>query len=386
VGGAGRPGSGRRQGVACPALTGAGEKPRIEIGLVAAPGLAAELAHALEGELAARLTELYPEAEWHVDLVVDGLVNPPAATTELLDAAHRRLLAEDWKLALCLTDLPLRVGRRAMVGHASPTHRLAIVSVPALGGARRRRRALDTAVGLLRILIGQPPEEPAVRSAPHPHRLLRRLVNLAELGDEAARDVAGLAALVRGGRLRLLGGMVRANRPWRLTARLYRALIAALAAAALALVTSDVWRIATSLSVLRLALLTFLCVTLTVVSLIAAHDLWERGRGAGSRDQVHLFNAATALTVFIGVVSLYALLVAVTFAGAGLVITSTAFSEAIGSDAGLADYLKLTWLASSLATVGGALGAALESDAAIREAAYAYRLEPEAAWSAAGAD
>jgi hypothetical protein len=215
---------------------------------------------------------------------------------------------------------------------------------------------------------------------------LRRLVDLAELTDEPARGPAGLGALVRGGRLRMLGGMVRANRPWRLTARLYGALIAALAVVVLALVTSDVWRIATSLSVPRLALLTFLSVSVTVASLIAAHGLWEHAVGEHSRDQLRLFNAATALTVVIGIVCLYALLVALTLAGAGLIITSTSFSEAIGSSAELVDYLKLAWLTSTLSTVGGALGAALESDASIKEAAYAYRPEPEASWSAAGAD
>ena len=358
--------------------------PRIGVGLIAAPGLAADLAQPLVGELTTRLNELYPDAKWHVDLAVSGLVPPTATTTELLDAAHRRLLDEDWELALCLTDLPLRVGRRAMVGHASPTHRLAIVSVPALAGARHRRRALDTAVGLLGILLGESPEPGAMRARRHPERLLRRLVNLSELTDERGPD--GLAMLARGGRLRLLGGMVRANRPWRLTVRLYRALIAALAAVALALLTSDVWRIATSLSVVRLGVLTLLSVSLTVVSLIAAHDLWERRGGEPARNEVRLFNAATTLTVVIGVVCLYLLLVAVTLTGAGLMITSTAFSDAIGSSVGITDYLKLAWLASSLGIVGGALGAALESDASIKEAAYAYRPEEEAAWSATGAD
>ena len=86
-------------------------------------------------------------------------------------------------------------------------------------------------------------------------------------------------ARVLSGNLRLLGGMVRANRPWRLAIRLSRALTAAIAAGVFALVTADLWRLA----------------------------------------------------------------------------------DAFG------------WLTSSLATVGGALGAGLESDEAVREAAYTYR-------------
>jgi hypothetical protein len=362
-------------------------KPQIAVGLIAAPGAVSDLAEQLAPELQARLSELYPDAEWHVRPVVDGLVAPPASTTELIDAAHERLLREDWEMALCLTDLPLRVGRRAVVGHASPTHRVALLSVPALGAARLRRRALDTALGLLSILLGEEAEHAAAGGRERRHAHLRdRLVELADLADEdPEHGPTGLAALARGGRLRLLVGMVRANRPWRLTARLYRALIAALATIAFALVSDDVWRIAESLSAFRLAVLTLLSVAVTVAALIVVHGLWEPGGGGRARDQVLLFNAATTATVIIGVFSLYLTLLVLALAGAGLIITPDALAAALGSSAGFTDYLKLAWFVSSLATVGGALGASLESDEAIHEAAYGYRPKEDASWSAEGA-
>jgi hypothetical protein len=340
-------------------------RPQIVLGLIAAPGPAADLAGHLAEDLATRLQQLYPDAEWRVPLVVDGLVTPPAPTTNLIDAAHQRLLREDWELALCITDLPLRVGRRPVEGQASPTHRVAVLSLPALGAARLRRRALDAAVGLISAVLGDGEGE-------------QRLVDLAELADEdPAHGPSGLAALARGGHLRLLAGMVRANRPWRLAARLYRALVAAVAAVAFALVTSDVWRIAASLDGVRLVAVTVLSIGVTAGSLIAVHGLWQRGGGGRAPDQVLLFNAATAATVVLGVVSLYLALLVLTLVGAGLLITPDLFGAALGEDAGFGDYLELAWFVSSLATVGGALGAGLESDVAVREAAYAYRPDTE---------
>jgi uncharacterized membrane protein len=74
------------------------------------------------------------------------------------------------------------------------------------------------------------------------------------------------------GNVRRLAGMIRANHPWRLTTRLSRALIGAVGAAAFAVVTADVWRIASNLAGARLAAVC-LVIAGSVATLIAAHGL-----------------------------------------------------------------------------------------------------------------
>ena len=54
-------------------------------------------------------------------------------------------------------------------------------------------------------------------------------------------------------------------------------------------------------------------------------------------------------------------------------LVPTLFTDGLGHPARAADHLELAWLISSLATVGGALGAGLESNKAVRQAAYSYR-------------
>ena len=53
------------------------ERAQIAVGLLAAPGLPAEVAESLAPELSTRLNELYPEVQWAVPLEIDGLVVPP---------------------------------------------------------------------------------------------------------------------------------------------------------------------------------------------------------------------------------------------------------------------------------------------------------------------
>ncbi|MEU4553114.1 hypothetical protein [Micromonospora violae] len=311
------------------------------------------------------------------------LVDVPADLGQLIEAARRRLLAEGWSLVLCVTDLPLETARRPVVAHASPTHGVAVLSMPALGPVAVARRMAEAGDRLVAALLGDTDAvDDSVRTGPRRRRLTigRRARELGARVNPQASGIALLAGVI-GGNLRLLLGMLRANRPWRLAVRLSRLLVAAFATAVLALVTADIWQLSAALGNLRLGLLTVGSVLAVVLTIVLGAHLWERApRAPGGREQVVLFNAVTVVTVVtvvIGVLALYVALAALTIIGAVTLVPWDLLAESTGEPAGVGQQVKLGWLASSLATVGGALGAGLESDSAVREAAYRYQPDAE---------
>ncbi|HEX5592883.1 MAG TPA: hypothetical protein VFX35_06000 [Solirubrobacterales bacterium] len=344
----------------------------VKLGLVVSPAIDQVAADELAADLGAALAERYPEVEWKPEVLTDPLAEPPVHLTELVSAARNLLLGADWDLAVAITELPLRLAHRTLLSHASRTHGVALVSLPALGVLRRRRRLYDAAADAVGTLVGDPEDGRAARSAGAGLGVQRRLAELAGDVDDDDGGVAYVARVI-GGNLRLLVGMVGANHPWRLVGRLWRVMLAAVAAVAFVMIQIEVWKIAGTLGPLRLTIAGLVSIAAASMTLIAGHRLWERAPAPRVREQVTLFNLATTATVVFGVTALYLSVFLVSLLGAVLLIESSLFSEALGRDTNTWDYVRLAWLSSALGTIGGALGATLETDEAVREAAYAHR-------------
>ena len=353
------------------------ERRRAVIGVIVAPGLAHDVTSRIASELQEDLRDRYDAVDWRTELEVDRLVAPPASLTEIVAAGRRKLLAGDWDLGVVVTDLPLKVGGRPVSRHLSPTHGLAVLSLPALGALHLRQRLRRALVELIGELSGRGADSDWEENV------------LRELTTDTKHRPGGLgfvyAPVHIAGHLRLLLGMVRANRPWRLAARLYGALVAALAVGAFALVTSDIWRISSSAGWWRLLVMCLLALAGTVGGVIGAHGLWERVPDPRVRGQVVLFNVTTALTVAIGILCLYLVLFALGFGAAELLLRPAVFASGLGHAARTSDYLALAWFAASFATVAGGLGAGLESREAVREAAYASSVGDETPFGGNGA-
>src|SRR2546423_2910158 len=150
--------------------------------------------------------------------------------------------------------------------------------------------------------------------------------------------------------------MVRANQPARVIARLSSALAVSLGTAAYAMSSSSIWMLSHGMAWPRLALLGAASIITLCVVLVLAHGLWERASGPDDREAVVLFNLTTSATLGLAVLTLYAGLLALSVVGGAGLIPPTVYHGSVGHAPAVADYLKLGWLAATVATAALALG------------------------------
>ena len=372
----------------------------VALGLISAPEMPQRLAEELSAELPELLSRRVDErVSWEVSVICDAVTGSDSDAARVIDAAHERMVEEGWELAICLTDLPIRTDGQPIVALVSTAYKVAVLSLPPLGVTLLRRRVREATLQLVNELYegrhdlrwdGKDRDEEEVgagasteearRPGPRPHRLVgRRLTELLSpirritpTDEDDDVDVRFVSPKVRG-HLRLLAGMVLANRPWRLFTTMKGTLAAAFATAAYALVMPIIWQMADSLSWVRLLALMVLAIVAMVVWIIVAHHLWERPAEPEARDKATLYNAATALTLSVAVLFSYAVLFVLVLVAAGFFLESGFLQSNLGHPVGLADYVRLAWMASSLATLAGALGSGLEDEETVRDATYGYR-------------
>jgi nitric oxide reductase large subunit len=170
--------------------------------------------------------------------------------------------------------------------------------------------------------------------------------------------------------------MVVANRPWRLVRDLSKVLVATLATAGFFIVNSSAWAISDDLQAWRLLLISLAALGGLGVWLVVAHSLWERPSQSDNPALAKRVNAVTALTLFLGLTFAYGVLYLIVLAATSVVAPDGYMGQSIGHSAGFGDYAAAAWLASSLATVAGAIGSGLESDDEVRETVSRYRPQP----------
>ncbi|MET0701334.1 MAG: hypothetical protein ABWY93_16885 [Mycobacterium sp.] len=325
--------------------------------LIADPGVPARLAKRTAVALPNVLADRNPPIWWETSIRIEPyLRDEQESLFEVVDSV--KPLNESADVVIYLTDLPRRENRLPIIAEISAEHRFGLISVAGVGATMVTRRVLDLVVLAIAVVTERPDLQP--RSA-------LRLAST-EIG-EGVRYYAprGLR------RFRLLAGMVRANRPWRLVAGLSKVLVVALGSGALGLATDTIWLFADTMGPWRICATTVLSIGAMVAWLILDHELWERPTDSAEHARATLYNIATLITLTIGVAVLHvALFVSILFA-ASITLRPDVFAQTLGHPVSISNYLSLAWLVASIATVGGALGSGLEDDSGVKAAAYGIR-------------
>ncbi|MFG1643310.1 hypothetical protein ACGFMK_23700 [Amycolatopsis sp. NPDC049252] len=349
--------------------------PQVTVGVLADKGLPEQVIATIADDLPETFaTRVSGETRWRVDHEVDQLPLDEDGDIPMRTLSERHRPDRGWDVLVLVTDLPRRAGTKPVVAGVDVEHGVAMISLPALGAVLVRRRVRALLVRVVRQLVSR---RLGIDGDQRRHGMMARLrealAPTQRVSGEHQSAATHVALVGLRGRLRLLAGMVRDNRPWQLVPHLAGATAAAAGTAAYGVITSSFWKLADALSPLRLAGIMVVTVVIMAVWLMVYNHLWDRPAEGVERRKVLLYNVSTAATLAIGVACMYAILYVVAMLAAAVVIDSGYFAQALGHPVGVGSYLKLVWLCSSVGIVAGALGSSLEDEETVRKATYSRR-------------
>lgn len=350
-------------------MTGPPTKETV-VGLIADPGLPMALARRLQSRLENVLSRTLDDGtRWRIETEDFSLPMDSRGEVELTVHAPGIKEAAHWDYVVYLTDLPKYENDEPLISSVNAGSGSAVVVLPSLGFVRRKR-LLRAVVQVLAALHGV--EDPYVSggmvSVSADPLFVERRIEASGVNDDAFETAEGLR-----GRILLLLGMVRSNRPWRLVPRLSTAMAAAVATGAFGVFYTSIWSMADFLPPARLVVISLLSVMVMGSWLVLHNGLWERPMGVRQREKRVLYNVATLVTIFTAVLLMYLALFLVILTGALVIIDEHYLAMQLGHGVGLAEYVNLSWLAASLGTMAGAVGSSLDDEDAVRKATFSQR-------------
>jgi hypothetical protein len=325
--------------------------------LIADPGAPAVIAERLSDSLPNALADGSADGKWKVSVRRHAYpIDEHTEVSEVVGTVEPGGETED--IVIYLTDLPRRQGTTPVLADISVPNRFGVISIPGLGGAFVDRRVRK----LARAVVAEVTRQPSKPTAP-----VKQLNRIQD--DDVVHYVAPSAL----SRLRLLGGMVYANRPWRLVTGMSKVMMAAFATGAVSLAYPTIWQLSATMGPWRLTTATILACAALIAWLIIEHKLWERPQSPDERDRAVLYNVSTVVTLTIGVIVFHAGLFILLLLTAWWTLPPQMVAQNIGHPFGISSLLMMAWLVAAVATLGGALGSGMEDDEAVKAAAYGVR-------------
>ncbi|KGX90766.1 hypothetical protein N781_06680 [Pontibacillus halophilus JSM 076056 = DSM 19796] len=347
-------------------------KQRI-VGLLPAPELPERVVHQLTQTLPNLLgNHVDGDVEWKVECLTDPLTGAAETAREILEETEARKRENDWDYAICLTDLPVTHEGNIVLSDVDRERSISQLSLPAFGFVPMKKRIAEVMVNVMGEM-----HTPHDSNQPIADKKLKRMFSairsIAPSGDEHCLQLIVVPRFI--GWLRLVLGMIYANRPWSTMPSFKGVVAIAFATGAYSLIFPSVWKISEAFQGWRFVLLMVTAIFAMVAWIIFSHELWEKPSQRSKSQLRRLYNITTVSTLSVAVLIYYALVLVLFFIVVRIFVPADLFAIQVGLGDGVTiiDYIELAWLAASLATLAGALGAGLENAELVRNVTYGYR-------------
>lgn len=329
---------------------------KLKLGLVASPAFPTKLANNLVNKLPSDLSHLFgDDVSWEIEVVTDALTAVAEDVDELIKDLEQYIEKENWEYIFCLTDLPdFSENNIPQLARVNLSKNITLLSIPAFGWSTQER---------IEKMVIQILQKTYYKNSDMIEESKTPTVSFTNFRTQEKGDY--LYYLFRSkflGHLIVLFGMAYANRPWRLMISLRSVIAIAFTTGAYGLIFPTMWTLSNSFSILRLSALTVFAICGMSIWIIYSHDLWEKPSRRTSNKLRYLYNSATLLTLGIGVVFYYIGLMILFFIFIFFIVPPNLYSSQVGLSGSpeLIHYIKLGWLASSIATIAGAIGVGIE--------------------------
>lgn len=371
------------------------------LGLITAPGIASRMGDSLKEELSDMISYYVSEEyQWEVETLEDPLTGGTNDSVEVLESSCDMKKKHSWDFAITLTDLPLFNDNKIIIAEALKDDQVALITFPGLGLVPMYKRIREAVLQLMNEMYHGSSDADRKQAEAHiqsksdeksdekyeelqdkdTDRLLNKrffelLFPLKRETPEHNDDIeVRFTTKSRiNGSIRLLGGMVNANRPWEMFPAFIKVLVIAFTTGTYALVFPTLWTLSSYYTVGRLILLMSIAILVLVFWIITAHGLWERKHEEELTFVRRIYNATTFFSLLFAVLTYYVLLFVLFSLTTFLLIPAAQLSSQLQSSIGIGDYLYIAWTATSISTIIGGLGSVFEKEDVVLETMYGYR-------------
>ncbi len=356
----------------------------LTIGIIPAPDLPATEAEVIKDKLPKTLSTVTNEkSSWNVEIVISPLTGAAENVNDILGQAKQLLDKNNWDYAICLTDLPIFSEKRVVLADANEDDCVAVISLPAFGALPTPKRVEKTVVHMVMELHWKHVDKSNKQQmrqkgffrnfkGTFPFTPIRRKSSTQAInGDHTVTRFIITSRFI--GIIHVLLGMAAANRPWTIMPSFKGIVALAFASGAYGLIFPTLWKLSVSYDTPRFIGLMFASILAMIVWIVFAHNLWERPKKDRSNHLRKLYNAATFITLATSILMYYIVLFFLFLIAVSIFVPPDLYSAQTDQHIELADYIKLAWLVTSVATVAGSIGSGLEKTDEVGKITYGYR-------------